>query len=96
MLLVSTIPKYVDIGPKRLLLLDLTAIKWSKIALHVLSINIIIATGFIVVIAVLKAKIGLLDIGKFTPASKKIMRHCKSDGLNIIHKSGILSVIINV
>ena len=93
--LVSTVPKYVNTGLKNSLLLDPTTKRWSKIALHVSSKKVAIATKFIVVVTVLKAEVASPDTSKLTLASKKTMRHHKSDGLNVIHKSRILFVIIN-
>lgn len=84
--LVSTVLKYIDTDPKNLPLLYPVVKKWSKITLHVLSKNIIIAIGFIIAIVILKAKVTLSNTNKLTLVSKKIMRHCKSDILNVISK----------
>lgn len=93
--LISTVSKYIDTGPKNPSLLDSAAKRWSKIALHVSSKTVAIATEFIVAVAVFKDKVAPSNIGKLTLASKKIMGHCKSGRLNVIYKSGISFVVIS-
>ena len=94
--LVSTVPKYIDIDSKSLFSLDLIAKKWSKIALHFVLKMIAIVIGFIIADAVLKADLILSNIGKLTQVSKRNIEYCKFEQLNVIYKSGILSLIINV
>lgn len=63
--------------------------------MHILSKNIVIAIIFIIAIAILKAKATLSYISKLILASKRKIEYYKSYELNIIYKSGILSIIIN-
>lgn len=90
LLLVSTVLKYVNTGPKNSFLLDLIAKRRLKITLHVSSKNVVIAIKFIVAVAGLKAKIALSDTSKLPLASKKTIGHCKSNRLNVIYKSGVI------
>lgn len=95
LLLVSTILKYIDKGLKNLPLPNLATKKWSKILLYVSSKNVVIAIEFIVAVGGFKTQSASLDMSKFISASKKTMKHCKSNRLNVIYKSGIPFVIIS-
>lgn len=68
--LVFTVPKYIDTNSKNPLFLDPTAKTWWKIALQVLSKNIVIATGFIIVSAVLKSEAAVSNTSKLISASR--------------------------
>lgn len=81
--------------PKSPFWLDFVVKRWLKIILYISSKNVAIVIRFILAIAVLKAKSVLLPTSKLTLANKKIIGHYKSDRLNIIYKSGILSMIIS-
>lgn len=50
---------------------------------------------FIIAVAVLKVKAALLDRNKLIPAREGTIGYRKSEGLNVIYKSGILSLIIS-
>lgn len=88
--------KYINIGLKSSSLSNFIAKSRLKIVLYILSRNIAIATRYISVITVLKAKTTLLDLEKFILDSKKIIGYCKFNELKIIYKNDILFIIIRI
>lgn len=62
--------------------------------MHILLKNLAIVTGFIVIIAIMNIEVILSNTSIYILASQNTIRYCKFEGLKVIHRINILSVII--
>lgn len=91
---VFILPNYVDIGPNKLLSQCSLANKDNKIALHIISKNFTIATGFIVVVLYAKTDAMSDPKSNSTFAKQITSGQRKSAGLMLIRNMSISLVII--